>query len=272
MRILVTGSKGMLGSEFIRYLRGNEVKGLDISDSDYNVNITDYDKLDNVFKKFKPALVIHCAALINVDYCEQHPLEAHNVNVIGTVNVSKLCDHYGSKMIYISSSMVFTGNRRTSYNEMDLPAPINNYSLSKYMGEKSIISGLIIRTNIIGKDKGFFKWVYDSIPKGVDMYKDLFFNTLYIKDFIEAVMNLIRDGREGIWHITSHDKISKYKFGKMVQSMFHLEGKVRPVIYKSIIPRPKNAVLDCSKYEKLYGKLPTIQETLMRIKTEINKE
>lgn len=277
MRILVTGSRGMLGKEFIEYLKKSDdvkgldidVKGLDIYESDFNIDIVDYDKLDNMFKEFKPKIVIHCAALINVDYCETHPIEAHNVNVVGTANISKLCDHYKSKMVYISSSMVFTGNRLTPYNEFDLPGPINNYSLTKYMGELNVISGLIVRTNIIGKDKGFFKWVIDNIPNGVNMYRDLYFNTLYIKDFIEAVMNMIRDNKVGIWHITSRNKISKYKFGKLVQRIFGIKGIVKPINYKSVIPRPKNAVLDCSNYEKLYGKLPTVKETLERIKKEL---
>lgn len=260
--VLITGSEGMLGKEFMQYYPDSF--GIDINKG---VDITNIDQLEAIFIKIKPKVVIHCAAVINVDYCETHPIVAYNVNAEGTGNISKLCDHYGAKLVYISTSMVFIGDRKTPYNEKDLPQCLNNYSLTKYIGEQKILKGLIVRTNIIGKDKGFFDWVYKN--DNLKMYKDLNFNTLYIKDFIKAVDKLIKNNEIGIWHVTSRDYTSKYKFARLVQKTFNLKKKITPVKYKSDIPRPKNAVLDCSKYEKKYGKLPTIKQTLESIKEDL---
>ncbi|MGV8130863.1 MAG: SDR family oxidoreductase, partial [Candidatus Pacearchaeota archaeon] len=213
----------------------------------------------------------HCAALIDVDYCEKNKVKCYDTNVHGTKNIAIACDLRDIYLLYISSSMVFDGDSGIAYTENMEANPINMYSLSKYLGERYIIDGnegLIVRTNIIGESKGFFKWIYDSVKKGekIKLYKDLYFNTIYINTFADCLKKLIDKREKGLYHIASKDYMSKYEFGKLVESVFGLQGNIVSISYNSVIPRPKKAVLNCSKYEKEFGKLPTIKETLKKIK------
>src|SRR5688572_21509303 len=126
-KIGVTGYKGRVGQELIR-------RGCTALDCD----VTKSNDVYNSIRQSGVELVIHCAAITDIDYCEQkeNEKEIFDVNVRGTNAVVTACQKLGIKMIYLSTDHVFDGKKWFgSYKETDRPNPINAYGFSKWGGE-----------------------------------------------------------------------------------------------------------------------------------------
>ncbi|EQC69617.1 dTDP-4-dehydrorhamnose reductase [Streptococcus sp. HSISB1] len=113
--ILVTGANGQLGTE-LRYLldeRGEEYVAVDVAEMD----ITNAEKVDEVFAQVKPTLVYHCAAYTAVDAAEDEGKELdYAINVTGTEIVAKAAAKYGATLVYISTDYVFDGKNQLVKN------------------------------------------------------------------------------------------------------------------------------------------------------------
>jgi dTDP-4-dehydrorhamnose reductase len=129
MKILITGSGGMLGRELCDILSkgADEIAGLDAATFDarhpapknfYNININDPEAIEKVFEKEKPDTVIHTAAWTDVDGCEKDPEKARKINVEGTVNVAEAAGKYSAALVYISTDFVFDGGKKSPYTEL----------------------------------------------------------------------------------------------------------------------------------------------------------
>lgn len=105
-KILITGSSGFLGSRLAYFYR-NKYELLLPSHSE--LNVCREDAVKAYMEEHRPEIVIHCAALSNTWYCEQHPEESHRVNVQGTVRIAKACKQTGAKFIFMSSDQVYNG-------------------------------------------------------------------------------------------------------------------------------------------------------------------
>jgi len=274
MKMIITGSDGMLGREAMTYFSDkHHVVGIDRKGyNGYACDITEQQDMEKIFEKEKPNIVLHCAALIDVDYCQKHPEIAYHVNVKGTKIVSELCRKYNAKLIYISTSMVFDGVSKAPYSETDRPNPLNTYASTKNIGEWWVEMGddLIIRTNIIGlKEGSYFDWIYNKIKNNeeVGCYSDINFNAMYVKDFVKYIAMLIDNNKIGYYNITSRNWVSKYQFAVLLSKAMHEKGNIKKTQYISNeIQRPKNAVLNCAKFEKEFNlKLPTIEETIEKV-------
>ena len=141
-RILITGCGGMLGSSVYPHLSKNYiVKATDIDLDESWLNYLDVRDLENARKiaeEFKPDIILHLAALTNLEYCESNPTEAHKTNFIGTKNIAQICKDLNIPMVYISTAGVFDGTSSEPYTEFHKPNPINVYGKSKYEGEKIV--------------------------------------------------------------------------------------------------------------------------------------
>src|SRR3989344_2964918 len=123
-KILVTGAQGLLGAEVTRLLS---------QDSSYIVKGTTHSELDLTrgkevamwIEKMHPDFVINCAALSNVDTCEEHPEETFKVNAEGVKNVCLPLEEIGGKIIQFSTDYVFDGKKTTPYVEKDPVNPLN---------------------------------------------------------------------------------------------------------------------------------------------------
>ncbi len=134
MRIFITGAEGMLGRTLRRCLPPHELGLGDLPGFD----ITDIAAVAAAFRAFKPELVIHCAAMTDVDGCEGDPERAFRVNAFGSAVVAASAARVGARLIALSTDYVFDGRLDRPYHEFDAPAPATVYGRSKLAGENAV--------------------------------------------------------------------------------------------------------------------------------------
>ena len=222
MKLLVTGSTGMLGSSMIPILvkRGYEVVTSNFLYS--HMDITDIEQVRKTAKLACPDMILHLAAETDVDRCERELLHAYNVNTWGTRNVARACKLLKIPMLYVSTIGVFYGDKKEPYNEEDEPNPANIYGRSKLIGEewvkKLVKDYFIVRAGwMMGggptRDKKFVGKIIRQIQAGVTEIKavtDKVGSPTYAPDFCEVVANLIATKEYGLYHCTNHGYPSRY--------------------------------------------------------------
>jgi len=259
LKILITGSKGQLGSELVDLLsKENEVHGFGHKELD----ITDRNLVINTVSKIVPDIVIHCAAFVDADGCESNIKTAFDVNTIGSGNVTIASKKNKSTMVYISTDYVFDGKKTSPYLESDIPNPISIYGISKYAGElivKNLLNNFfIVRTAWLFRKKG--KNFVNTIlrlakdKKELRVVNDQVGSPTYISDLAKAISALISTNYYGIYHITNSGECSWYEFTKKILEYAKIKNvKVTPILTKELnrsAPRPKYSVLANFNLEK----------------------
>lgn len=251
MRIVITGSDGMLGSDLMRVLgQKHRVIGLTRKDA----NITEFDKTVKAISDLKPELVIHCAANTHVDGCEQYPESAYSANGLGTRNVAVGCQKAGAAMVYISTDYIFDGTKPEPYLEWDQPSPINVYGRSKLIGEQYTASLLsryyIIRTSWLYGRRGrnFVAMVLRRAEEGkpLSVVDDQVGSPTYTLDLAGKIGEIIERERYGIYHVTNSGTCSWYQFAQKIVEISGHKLEIRPVKsseYRTPARRPANSVL-----------------------------
>lgn len=259
MKILITGSKGQLGSELVDLLsKDNEVYGFGYEEMD----ITDKNCVMEIISKIASDIVIHCAAFVDADGCETNIKDAFNVNTIGTGNVVIASKITKSKMVYISSDYVFDGEKNSPYLEYDIPNPISIYGISKYAGEQIVKHYLekffIVRTAWLYRrvGKNFVNTIINLAKnkKELKVVNDQVGSPTYVPDLAKAISTLISTDYYGIYHITNSGKVSWYEFTKKILKYADIKDvKVSPISSEELnrpAPRPKYSVLKNLNLEK----------------------
>jgi dTDP-4-dehydrorhamnose reductase len=251
MRVLVTGAKGMMGSDLCPVLREHHrVLATDIEEMD----VRDRELVQRITRDFMPDVVMHLAALTNVDYCEQRPDEAFRTNTIGTQNVALACQDVGATMVYISTISVFDGLKPTPYTEFDRPNPQSYYSRAKYEGERLVQSLLsqyyIVRAGwMFGggpEDKKFVAKIIDlacSRPE-LKVVDDKFGSPTYTLDISRGISHLVDTGLYGVYHmVNANGCVSRYELARAILDSAGITGcRIIPVSSAEFplpAPRPR---------------------------------
>lgn len=214
MRIVITGHKGQLGTALQAALAGAEILGVDLPEHD----ITDPASIKASVTAFRPDIVIHCAALTNVDGCQQNPELAFRINALGTQNVALACGACGAAMVHISTNEVFDGRLGRAYYEWDSPSPLSVYAQSKAAAE-FYVRTLLQRFYIVRP-----AWLYarggsnfvEKIVAAADQHgalrvvTDEVSNPTYAPDLARAIVQLLPTGHFGIFHFTNSGACSRY--------------------------------------------------------------
>lgn len=162
MKLYITGIAGLLGNNIVKKLVNRcEITGIDILDLDIpNVtyekfSLYEKDKLKQHIEQVSPDVLIHTAAAVNVDECEENPEWAFKLNEEVTKDIAMICNELEIKLVYISSDAVFDGESKKLYDEADEVHPLNVYAKTKLGGEKYVLDyerNLVFRTNIYGQN------------------------------------------------------------------------------------------------------------------------
>lgn len=135
-KILITGGQGFFGSRFTKIWDKNyEISNL----SSKELDVTNIVNIEAIFKKIKPDYVIHAAGITSQEFCKNNPEIAYKVNVEGAFKVAKMCSKYNSKLLFISTEQIYSGNKETGpYSEEVIPHPNTIYGNNKLEVEKSL--------------------------------------------------------------------------------------------------------------------------------------
>lgn len=244
MKIAVTGYRGRLGSELVK----NGCVGI-------NARINDFFGLRKAIESISPDVIIHCAAMTNVDGCENSPKTAMETNFLGTCVLS---DVFDGKIVYLSTDYIFDG-RNGPYDEYDLPNPIGIYGMSKLAGElviKKRSCDLIIRTTILFDDKpgNFVTKIAELLKSGLEVHlPDRLIGTpTYVPHLAQSILKAIENDYSGIINIVGNRLMSRYEIGVEIARMLNVpEWKIQRGAITGLALRPPNAGLYTAKAENL---------------------
>jgi len=246
MKIVMTGSEGYVGQELLRRgiepLKCDILKPLEIGDA-----------LELAGHPDTSLIIIHLAALTDVDYCEEHRMEAFNVNVRG---VSNLVDNLTSQdvIIYVSTDHVFDGRKYWAYSEKQDPHPINVYGLTKWAGEA--ISTYGVAKSIVVRSSKLFSWstmqedVNNLLLGKPKEYTTLIKRSfLHVRHFVDGLLFLANNIEDtpSIVNISNNETMNYYEFWSMASQVFGLDESL--IIPRSreiqASPRPMRTGLNC---------------------------
>jgi dTDP-4-dehydrorhamnose reductase len=269
-KCLITGANGLLGSNLSLQLSEKfQVIATDVlvpsipGCCNLKLDITDNEDIKKI-SEVNPDYIIHCAALVDVDYCETAKEEAWLVNAKGSENVAKAAADAGSYLVYISTDSVFDG-KQGNYQEMDVPNPVNNYAKSKLNAEllvqKACNNYCIVRTNIYGWNRqsknSIAEWMLESLLSGRTLtgFKDVFFSPILVNNLADALIELFSEKHRGILHISGSERVSKLEFASLIAEAFSLNKQlITPISIDSLklrADRPKDTSLNVLKAQSL---------------------
>lgn len=275
-RLLITGVSGLLGSNIAYCLKDHyDIYGLyhhhSISIPGIETRCVDLRfKLhtQSIIQQFNPDIIIHSAALANVDTCEEDPKLAHDINVQSTQNLIEIIHGSFAKFIYISTDLVYDGIKG-NFAEDDPVGPRNNYAKTKLEGEKIALShpdALVLRTNFFGwnytKKQSLAEWVMQELreKRSVQGFNDVFFSSIYTFDLAQLIDRMINKDLRGVYNCVSNTSLSKYDFLVSIAKGAGLDSNlIKPVsIDASSLKanRSKNLSLDTSKISRDLGVVP----------------
>ena len=223
MKIIITGGKGQLGRELERALAPHhQTLVVDLPESD----ITQRDAIATLASS-APDLIIHAAALTDVDKCAREPNEAFRANALGTQNVALACQRSNAAMLYVSTNEVFDGTKNSPYRELDETHAINSYGASKLAGERYVQMLLqkfyITRTAWLFAPGGnnFPKKIIEGAKKNgsITVVDDEIGNPTYAPDLARAIAQLIETQHYGIYHFVNEGIASRYDFATRILQM-----------------------------------------------------
>ena len=278
-RIYITGSRGYLGEKLIDILK----KDFIVNGSDKEIDITDTSKIRSAIKDFSPDVLIHTAGLTNIYECEENPSKAHEINVVGTINLSDIAEEQKIKMVYISTDYVFDG-KKGYYNESDKPNPISVYGKTKKLAEDEVLKlkdYLIIRSgtfygyNKNNKKPVFVNRVIEKLSKREPFFAalDQVSSPTLIDDLVNAIIFLIRENKVGIWNIVGPEAKNRYDLALDVASIFGLnqnlvrKSNIEKMGLKNLVP--KDCSLDTDKIKKVGLSLNPSQAGLSLMKGQM---
>lgn len=234
MKIAITGSMGLFGRGLVQVMsRAHTVFPLGRAEAD----ITRFDQVQAAFRRLRPDVVVHAAAIPSPDVCETYPAHAYLVNVHGTRFVTEAAMEIGAAVAYISSDAVFDGEREMPYSETDATIPPTVYGRTKLRGERFVLPlprHWVFRVAVLfGPQKVNF------IEKGLRMIaagksylvaSDQVGGTLYTLDGAEKILEVVESGRHGLFHLTNQGPCSRYELARYAAEKAGLDpGKVLAV-------------------------------------------
>lgn len=265
IKILVSGSKGFIGSNISSYLANKkyELFGVDVKDIKenryYNIDLAKKTDTKKLIDKINPDIIIHTVGLSSLKACEENPSLAEKINIKTTTNITDAIKNKSCKLIFISSDYVFEGNKG-NYKECDQTRPKTIYGKNKLEAERYIKKNLkkyiIIRTsNVYGNGGGgFFNFIKENLEnkQKLFIYKDTFYTPTHVEDIVKSIDIMIVKNINGIYHIAGNTKESRYTFAQKIAQCFKHDLKLIIPIDK---PKGDPASMDSSLNNKFAQKI-----------------
>ena len=268
MKILITGSSGMLGTDLVNLLKSREASfehNPEVIEAPHEVlDITLEDRVSDFISTHTPDIVVNCAAFTNVDKCETEREDAFSVNALGPKYLAAAANKCGARVIQISTDFVFDGNGNRPYTEEDQTNPLSEYGRTKLEGERNIQSYcdsyLIVRTSWLFGHNGinFAAKMLELAEqhKELSIVTDETGSPTYTPDLAEALWILIKQKCEGVINISNDGSCSRYEWAEYIFETMGFKIKMNPIKssdYKRPANVPLNSTLNCQKFTTITG-------------------
>ena len=268
-KILMTGCGGMLGDAFYNLYK--DKFNVQATDIDLNeewldfLDVRDFKQYQEVVNEFNPEIILHLAALTDLEYCEKNISHTYLTNTISVENAVTLAKQVGATLVYISTAGIFDGQQEF-YDDWSQPHPINVYGRSKYMGEiyveKNMDKYFVFRAGwMMGagpkKDKKFIQKIMQQIKDGkkqLCVVDDKLGTPTYTYDFAKNVISMLKTNFYGVYNLVCEQDCSRFDVAEEILKIFDLKQKIKVNKVKSdyfedeyFAPRPASEKLVCSK-------------------------
>lgn len=279
MKILITGAGGMLGTDLVKLLAAKyELVGAGrraaprLNIPYHVVDLADPKIVGDLFRAERPQMVLHTAAMTDVERCEVERRAALAGNFEVTRNVTEAAGEIDAALIFFSTDFVFDGRKKTPYTEEDPPRPINVYGETKLQAERYLLLKgkrfLILRTSWV-----FGKWgnpfprkvlKQAELGKPLPVVTDQIGNPTYTADLARAVGFLLErfekrqeTGWNQVYHAANQGVVSRYDFAAAVLRRKNYPLSLLVPTTSDKVPmnaaRPKNSALAMEKIKKQFG-------------------
>ncbi len=289
MRILITGSNGLLGQKIVGQLAKASInflatsKGVNRNPSCSNVNYHQMDisnalEIEKVFSTFLPTHIIHTAAMTNVDHCEQQPDECNRINFEAVQLLFHAAQKINAHFQLLSTDFVFDGEKG-NYKEEDQVNPLSLYAQSKVNAENYLLASnslnwSIVRTIIVYgtannlSRNNIIYWAKEALEKGQELsiIDDQFRAPTWANDLAWACIRICELNKMGIYHISGPETFSIYEIVEKIAQFFNLPtnslSKSSSLNLNQPAKRPPKTGFDLTKAKTELGYKPkTLEET-----------
>ena len=289
MKLLITGASGLLGSRlaelairknhevYSAYSQHQPTYGTPIQ-----LDISDKNHVEKAFKKIEPEVVVHTAALTDVDKCELEKELAWKINVEATNHIATASACMNSHLTYVSTDYVFDGEKGC-YREEDQANPISHYGYTKLKGEELIkehaTKWCITRPSVLygwlSHKQNFATWLINNLnqKKEVKILKDQYISPTLNTNLAEMLLEIAERNMTGTLHTAGATRVSRHEFALKLAEVFNLNiNLVKPAKMNEMpwrAKRPRDSSLNVSKALTLLNQKPLkLEQALKLMKTE----
>lgn len=250
MKLLLTGVSGLLGINFAQEMMGaHEIIGVDrgkLVNAPFKVlkqDLLNVDSVESILDSTQPEWVINCAALADLEACEDNPDIAKRLNIDLPRRLAHSCKARNIPFVHISTDAVFDGEKDGFYTEEDKPNPQSVYAKTKFEGEWAVLTedsnAIVARVNFYGWSLGgrrsLAEFFHHNLThnKSMSGFTDVVFCPMLVNDTARTLVKMIQRGLSGLYHLVGPQAMSKYQFGVEIARKFILpESEISP---KSIL-------------------------------------
>jgi len=273
--IWITGTGGLIGNYLVRTAPTFVPETWVVPLTRDRLELTDFRKVREEFRRTQPRVIIHCAALSRSPACQADPVLARKINVEVTAQLSELATDI--PFFFFSSDLVFDG-RSGNYDETAPVNPLSVYGETKVLAERIVLANerhTVVRTSLnCGTspkgDRGFDEQLRRAWKAGqtLRLFTDEFRSPIPAESTARAVWELAAQGATGVYHIAGAERMSRWQLGKLCAEHYHdSHPRIEPGSLKEYqgAPRAPDTSLNCAKAQaKLSFRLPKLSEWISR--------
>lgn len=260
MKLLIPGVSGLLGINLAQEMMSDhQIVGTDRGKLQrapfkvINQNLLEASAIDSILDSVKPEYVINCAAVADLDVCEDNPELAKQMNVDLPRRFALACKNRNIPFVHISTDAVFDGEKDDFYTEEDKPNPLSVYAKTKLDGEWAVLTenpeAIVARVNFYGWSlngkRSLAEFFYNNLTNNKSMsgFTDVLFCPMLVNDTARTLIKMLKKELKGLYHLVGPHAMSKYQFGVEIARKFHLkESDITPksVIFGGLIAKRSN--------------------------------
>lgn len=271
--VLVTGATGLLGGTLVPAWRAAGRTVLDhghTKPADHQADLADPAACRALLVATRPAFVVNCAAMSNVDACDRDLDGAYRANALAVQHLAAACAEVGAHLVHLSTDQVYAA---PGPSPEDAVTVSNVYGLSKLAGEAWALGagGTVLRTNFVGPSRtpgrvSQSDWYLNGLrgTAPVTFFDDIRFNPLRMATLAAAIARVLDDPAPGLFNLTATQGLSKAGFGLALAAAFGLPTAHVTVGRSTDVPqfadRPKDTQGDPARFVARWGPLPTLAE------------